>query len=228
MSQKSKEESVLTIKEVALYLKVTERTIYRLAGAKLKAYSSRALTNGFALLSAFTFSVSCLAGDVIQGRVVSVSDGDTITLLDADHQQHKIRLSGIDAPEKAQPFGQRSKENLSRLIFGRDVAVEWRKKDRYGRTVGKLWSRNPPAEKPPAQKYWMLVMRRSLPAWLGGIANTLRNKNLATRIGMSNRNRKLALVESVYGLIHSRHRPGNGAKRKRATHNDDKVLAHNP
>jgi endonuclease YncB( thermonuclease family) len=143
MSQKSKEESVLTIKEVALYLTVTERSIYRLTGAKLKAHSSRALTNGLALLSAFTFSVSCLAGDVIQGRVVSVSDGDTITLLDADHQQHKIRLSGIDAPEKAQPFGQRSKENLSRLIFGRDVAVEWRKKDRYGRTVGKVMVAEP-------------------------------------------------------------------------------------
>ena len=143
MSQKSKEESVLTIKEVALYLTVAERSIYRLTGAKLKAHSSRALTNGFALLSAFTFSVSCLAGDVIQGRVVSVSDGDTITVLDADHQQHKIRLSGIDAPEKAQPFGQRSKENLSRLIFGRDVAVEWRKKDRYGRTVGKVMVAEP-------------------------------------------------------------------------------------
>jgi len=133
----------MTIKKVVLYLKVTEWTIYRLAGAKFKSHSSRALTNGFALLSAFTFSVSCLAGDVIQGRVVSVSDGDTITLLDADHQQHKIRLSGIDAPEKAQPFGQRSKENLSRLIFGRDVAVEWRKKDRYGRTVGKVMVAEP-------------------------------------------------------------------------------------
>lgn len=143
MSQKSKEESVLTIKEVALYLTVTERSIYRLTGAKLKAHSSRALTNGLALLSAFTFSVSCLAGDVIQGRVVSVSDGDTITVLDADHQQHKIRLSGIDAPEKAQPFGQRSKENLSRLVFGRDVTVEWRKKDRYGRTVGKVMVAEP-------------------------------------------------------------------------------------
>ena len=133
----------MTIKEVALYLKVTERTICRLAGAKLKAHASRALTNGFALLSAFTFSVSCMAGDAIQGRVVGVSDGDTNTVLDANHQQHKIRLSGIDAPEKAQPFGQRSKENLSRLVFGRDVTVEWRKKDRYGRTVGKVMVAEP-------------------------------------------------------------------------------------
>ena len=74
----------------------------------------------------------------LHGRVIGVSDGDTITVLDVDHQQHKIRLSGIDAPEKAQAFGQRSKENLSHLVFNRDVAVEWRKKDRYGRTVGKV------------------------------------------------------------------------------------------
>lgn len=107
------------------------------------SHPCRSQTKWIALLSALTFSLSCLAGDVIQGRVVSVSDGDTITVLDAAHQQHKIRLSGIDAPEKAQPFGQRSKENLSGLVFGRDVIVEWRKKDRYGRTVGKVMVAEP-------------------------------------------------------------------------------------
>ncbi len=98
----------------------------------------RSRTRCIALLSALIFSLSAHAENFIQGRVVGVSDGDTITVLDANRQQHKIRLSGIDAPEKAQPFGQRSKENLSQLIFGREVAVEWRKKDRYGRTVGKV------------------------------------------------------------------------------------------
>jgi endonuclease YncB( thermonuclease family) len=83
------------------------------------------------------FTVSALA-DTLHGRVVGVSDGDTITVLDASNQQHKIRLSGIDAPEKAQPFGQRSKENLSRHVFGRDVSVEWHKVDRYKRIVGKV------------------------------------------------------------------------------------------
>lgn len=72
-----------------------------------------------------------------------MSDGDTITVLDANHDQHRIRLSGIDAPEKAQAFGQRSKQNLSRLVFGRDVDVKWSKKDRYGRTVGKVMVANP-------------------------------------------------------------------------------------
>lgn len=74
---------------------------------------------------------------------MGVSDGDTITVLDADHEQHKIRLSGIDAPEKKQPFGQRSKENLSRLVYGRDVMVEWKKRERYGRIVGKVMVAEP-------------------------------------------------------------------------------------
>ena len=50
--------------------------------------------------------------ETITGRVVSVGDGDTITVLDADKVQHKIRLAGIDAPEKKQAFGNRSKESL--------------------------------------------------------------------------------------------------------------------
>jgi endonuclease YncB( thermonuclease family) len=91
------------------------------------------LTLGIAAL----FSGSALA-ETLHGRVVGVSDGDTITVLDASNQQHKIRLSGIDAPEKAQPFGQRSKENLSRHVFGREVSVEWHKLDRYKRIVGKV------------------------------------------------------------------------------------------
>ena len=76
-------------------------------------------------------------GDTLTGRVVGVADGDTVTILDADHQQHRVRLQGIDAPEKAQPFGQRSKENLSRLVAGKDVRVDWAKRDKYKRIVGK-------------------------------------------------------------------------------------------
>jgi len=77
--------------------------------------------------------------DTLTSHVVGVADGDTITVLDADRQQHKIRLGGIDAPEKAQPFGQRSKENLSRLVFNKEVRVDWTKRDRYQRIVGKVW-----------------------------------------------------------------------------------------
>jgi len=74
--------------------------------------------------------------DVLLGHVVGVSDGDTITVLDEIKQRHVIRLMGIDAPEKAQAFGQQSKKSLSDLVFDKDVSVTWYKKDRYGRTVG--------------------------------------------------------------------------------------------
>lgn len=76
--------------------------------------------------------------NTLHGRVVGVSDGDTVTVLDANNKQHKIRLSGIDAPEKAQAYGQKSKESLSEMVFGKPVDVEWSKQDRYGRTVGKI------------------------------------------------------------------------------------------
>lgn len=78
----------------------------------------------------------------IQGAVIGIADGDTITVLDSAHAQHKIRLSGIDAPEKAQPFGQRSKQSLSSLVFQQRVTVEWSKQDRYGRIVGKVITPN--------------------------------------------------------------------------------------
>ncbi len=76
--------------------------------------------------------------ETISGRVVGVADGDTLTVLDGSKQQHKIRLDGIDAPEKAQPFGQRSKQSLSDLAYNRHVQVETHKSDRYGRVVGKV------------------------------------------------------------------------------------------
>lgn len=76
--------------------------------------------------------------ETIRGKVVAIADGDSITVLDAQWDQHKIRLAGIDAPEKKQAFGQRAKEHISALLFSRSVAVEAEKKDRYGRTVGKV------------------------------------------------------------------------------------------
>ncbi len=75
---------------------------------------------------------------ILQGRVVKVADGDTITILDVDMVQHKIRLSGIDAPEKNQAFGWRSKHQLGLMVFGQWVSVETQKKDKYGRQVGKV------------------------------------------------------------------------------------------
>ena len=76
--------------------------------------------------------------DTIVGRVVAVADGDTITVLDALKHQHKVRLSGIDAPEGGQAFGHRSKQALSDCAFGKQATVNGNKLDRYGRTIGKL------------------------------------------------------------------------------------------
>lgn len=73
---------------------------------------------------------------VLLGKVVAVSDGDTIVVLDAQNQRHKIRLAGIDAPEKSQPYGQQAKRRLSAAIAGKTVQVEWTKHDRYRRIVG--------------------------------------------------------------------------------------------
>ena len=84
-------------------------------------------------------SINCgLSAGTIQGKVVAVADGDTITVLDAKNTQHKIRLQGIDAPEKAQAFGQKSKQSLIRLVHSKQAIIEFQKKDKYGRTVGKV------------------------------------------------------------------------------------------
>ena len=76
-----------------------------------------------------------ILADAIEGRVVRVADGDTITVLDSSKKQHKIRLQGIDAPEKAQAFGQASKKHLSDLVFNREVIAKCGKTDKYRRQV---------------------------------------------------------------------------------------------
>ena len=66
--------------------------------------------------------------DEIQGKVVGITDGDTITVLDADKVQHKIRLKGIDAPESKQAFGTESKQKMSELVGEKEVVLKWSKK----------------------------------------------------------------------------------------------------
>lgn len=83
-------------------------------------------------------ATSCAWAETLTGRVVAVQDGDTITVLDAASVQHKIRLSGIDCPEKSQPYGQAAKQSMSDQVFGRQVSVETSKRDRYGREIGKV------------------------------------------------------------------------------------------
>jgi endonuclease YncB( thermonuclease family) len=74
----------------------------------------------------------------LTGTVVAVADGDTITVLDSNNRKHRIRLIGIDAPEKSQSYGQRSKHSLAELVYDKNVTIHYEKQDRYARTLGKV------------------------------------------------------------------------------------------
>ena len=115
-------------------------TPHRAAHAS-SGWPGRLLTVAFVLLCTSPPS----AADLLEGRVTRIADGDTLTVLDADQVQHRVRLAGIDAPERAQPFGERSKQNLARLVAGKPVEVRWHKRDRYGRVVGQVWVISPDA-----------------------------------------------------------------------------------
>ena len=88
-------------------------------------------------LTYLLLTLTCFGEDLI-GKVVSVYDGDTITVL-SGNTQHKIRLEGIDTPESKQPFGNKAKQAMSGMVFGKQVKVVWKKKDRYGRTLGHVY-----------------------------------------------------------------------------------------
>ena len=70
---------------------------------------------------------------------MGISDGDTITVLDSEKKQHKVRINGIDAPEKGQAFGERSRQSLAQMAHGKDARIECHKTDRFGREVCKVW-----------------------------------------------------------------------------------------
>jgi micrococcal nuclease len=79
-------------------------------------------------------SCSCVAQ--LTGKVVGIADGDTFTLLTDEKEQIRVRLHGIDCPEKDQDFGQVAKKYLSDLIYNKTVSVNKMDIDRYGRTIG--------------------------------------------------------------------------------------------
>ena len=86
----------------------------------------------------FTAVSLSIHAEVLVGTVVGITDGDTITVLDKDNAQHKVRLMGIDAPESKQDFGAASKQALSNYIYQKEVTVDYKKIDKYKRIVGKV------------------------------------------------------------------------------------------
>jgi len=98
----------------------------------------KSLINKILLILLFTLTshITFADNNIILGHVIAVTDGDTIKILNGEKQEFKIRLAEIDAPEKDQPYGQKSKQNLSELVFNKDVKVIKSTIDRYGRIVG--------------------------------------------------------------------------------------------
>jgi len=117
------------------------------------------------LISIFTLLVSCLdekAGKkyfgpetaLISGRVVAVADGDTLTLIDRNKTEYRIRLAGIDTPEKSQPFGKRAKTELSQKVFGKTVNIKIIDIDRYKRLIGNVHLKNRWINREMIQQGW--------------------------------------------------------------------------
>jgi endonuclease YncB( thermonuclease family) len=93
---------------------------------------------GTIIIGLLVLGVKTAMAEALDGYVVSISDGDTLTM-QVDRQQHRIRIAGIDAPEHFQPYGNRSRTNLSRYAYSQDARAECYKKDIYGRDVCKVW-----------------------------------------------------------------------------------------
>ena len=89
------------------------------------------------LLTTLFFLLSlAVQADTLEGKVVKIADGDTLTILTLSSQQIKVRLAGIDTPERKQPFGNRAKQALAKLAFQKQALIDVETKDRHGRTVG--------------------------------------------------------------------------------------------
>ena len=86
----------------------------------------------------FSIFVPSVSSENLHGKVVKVTDGDTLTLIDIHGFSHRVRLAGIDAPEKSQYYGQESTKNLEWLVYNKGVTIEYSTHDRYGRIIGKI------------------------------------------------------------------------------------------
>lgn len=86
-------------------------------------------------LFAFFFLTGSVSADTLAGRVVHVDDGDSLELRDGWGNLHRVRLRGIDAPERSQAYANVSRRNLARLTRGREVTVSYDAADKYGRLL---------------------------------------------------------------------------------------------
>lgn len=103
----------------------------------------RPISRSLLLAAVLAMPLPGAAAETLTGRVVSVTDGDTLTILTPQQKQVRIRLFGIDAPEKDQLWSQQARRFLSDGVFGRQVRVEVRGTDRYGRALGVVYARTP-------------------------------------------------------------------------------------
>lgn len=98
---------------------------------------AKALVIKFATVCLLLTTMHNTGAEQLSGYVIGVTDGDTLTLL-VEQQPRKVRIVGIDAPERHQPFGEKSKQNLSKLAFNKAVIADCPKKDRYKRDLCKV------------------------------------------------------------------------------------------
>lgn len=109
------------------------RTPPRVAQIFCRKLSVRVWFTALALLAA----LSATAGR-LQATVIDVLDGDTLVVLDRNNIQHKVRIAGIDAPEKRQVFGAKAKNALAASVYRKPVLIDWYKRDHFGRLVAKV------------------------------------------------------------------------------------------
>lgn len=128
-------------------MRINPRQIQSLSMSLLTGSPQKRLYAGVTLLLILLFAgwqqyappASGKVSGRISGTVVGVADGDTITVLDAMQRQHKIRFAFVDAPEKAQPYGQAAKQALAAKVFRQQVSIDVIEQDKYGRNVGRVW-----------------------------------------------------------------------------------------
>ena len=96
----------------------------------------------YILFLIYFFPVVCFLQEIITGKVIKVADGDTFTILTDQKEQIRIRLYGIDAPERKQDFGTKSRNFVDELVYNKVVKVENRGIDRYKKVLGVVWIDN--------------------------------------------------------------------------------------